>query len=826
MSNDLTPYEQWMKDQLKNVDVPDMNQAWEQMSNLLQPGATHTPATHHKPWFGKWWFTGSVIVVTTVAFFAKDVFKNNTPKSAINNKTNSSTIIVSNNQKNTEPTKINGPYIVPKKLNDTLDHVKKENNTKEEISSKNKSAMENNINAKDKSVTSTTTPKNKLVVVNNNGEEKNIASDKKDKSKLTQKNTIKNIYLKSDHNVKSIKTKSTFVAKNTHKLLINIPHDNINNAYSNGIINKKDKKSISISTASSNITKASINEANNAERLQNIQYNYPNLFSPATVVVSTPQAVNNANQFASLRSTQLASSTFKKWSARVGLTFNIPFPIGGQKYEAIGFDGSDHWYLNFIPSPHINIKYTFNPKWSLSFAPQFYVQQIPYNNVLSAIIDAPVVTDPTAKLTKIVRLAIMYYSHFPVSINYNISRKFELQAGIDPAILHQAIGYENSKQEGAIYSSYSSGINTLLTKEEFQTLHKFDIRALLGITYNLKNWHFGLQFTQALSSYLKKDIAPKLSSDPVSISDRIPTKSTNASLQLFTTYDLDILKKKRNQNINVVYPKNDMTHLLIDTLQNKKVVKTRKWSVRLGPRFNVPIPVGSQKNYPISSTFGTSSVSLPDGSSETTTTNQYIYDYIPWPQLNIKYQINPKWSIEFAPLPSVQQLGANNVIYRNVSYSAPADTSISIMRLSKMFYAHLPLSVNYNINKKFELQVGVDPAIMHTALGYYESKSYRIIPPPYSFNSQYYTNVMWSGYDVNLRKFELRALLGIKYNITKNLHLGIQYTQAFSSYLKNTVSNVPLFSSDPKPSSTKNSDLNLSLKYDFDVLKIFRRKKK
>lgn len=1079
MSNDLKPYEKWMKDQLKDVDVPDMNQAWEQMSNLLQPAITNVPTAPHKPWFGKWWIAGSVIaVVTTVVLFTKNSFKNNAQKQHIKtNITNNSKLITQNNQNNIEP--VNNS--IQNKWSDTLNSkTKEEQDQQKNISLKNKIEIENKVSIKDKSLASTINSKNKLVVVNKEEEKRNIIQNKKYKeniSGLSEKKGSDNTYTKLNNNTP--KTKSTSITSNNNtsksptkkfrdKKQLNSTKQNAKKNYSTSNINK-DKKSIkSKSTDNNTILNASnkllAKETNAEKQLKNIQYNI-NTFTPTAVLLPNPTIINTNQQLSTLLSKQLASSNFKRWSARVGLTLNksiivggqtdkplafngkeqlllnyipslhfnlkyqfnlkwsvsfsphlyvpqlikfntldqtvvpilsdpgatkttsifldkmyyshfplsvnynitkrweiqsgidptilhnavayeeityykpavyfrreypsislrnteaykllqhfdvrfmigaiynlnknlhlglqyaqaftsylnkptsspkhtslnlllkydldflkkknkkaelqknthsneltttatipskqtstskkwsarvgatinAPFAIGGREYNDHTFTSRDGSIINFIPSLHFNIKYAITPKWSIGFAPQFFVQQVPYSNALSAIIKAPVPADSGATLTTVVRLANMYYSHFPLTINYNLSKKFEVQAGIDLAILNKVVAYKNEKYESPTRTSFSPENSTSLTQEELQTLHKFDIRALFGITYTLGNsLHFGLQFTQAFGSYLKQKLAPALSSDPAAgISDPLPTKSTNASFQLFTRYDFNILKRKSKKD-EVVNNTNQKQFNESKSIQTDSV-KAKKWSIRVGLTLNVPIPIGAQTFDPISPYYK----QAPLGG----TVHKWTLNFIPWPHVDFRYKLNPKWSIELGIQPSVQQLAANNIVYRKVSSSAPGDTSISIIRLSKMFYFRMPLSINYSINKKFEIQAGIDPGILHTPLGYYETRSYRTLPPTYDLTNKYPT-VVWPEYDV-LRRIEVKAKLGAIYNVNNKLHCGVSFSQAFNFYVERPDQQLaPIFPSDPAPVYRKNFALNLFFKYDLDLLKKKNKQKK
>ncbi len=548
MSNDLKPYEKWMKDQLKDVDVPDMDKAWKQISNLLQPGITHVPTPPSTPWFKKWWFSANiVIVVITATLFTKDIFYPDSQKSKSNNTTNSSTINVRTNQKNIALPKT-------KDISKTV-YIKGSSSLKENTILP--TNLKTEITAGDKSSTPTTNPKNRLVTINNKVKERNIVQNKKNQNTFLQNKSIKNndIRLNNDKNVP--KTKSTSLASNNNipksstkkfrnkkqlKFIINGTENNDPTSSINQNMRIFESKSIDNNTILNASNKALAKGTNAEKQLKSIQYSV-NTTIPTAATLPNTSTINNLQQSNILQSNQLASSKTKKWSARVGFTVNqfIPFNTQKEYYQLVG----RKWLFDNLPSLHVNIKYRFNYKWSLSFSPQLYVPQIAYNNILDRTVET-IPFDSGATKTTVTRLGKMHYSHFPLSIRYNINKKFEIEAGMDLAILHNAKGYNESLGYSPSPTSrnnyYDIKIGPLNTRRAYNSLRPFDIKGFIGMTYNLNNnLHCGLLFTQAFTSYLSNPV----SFTPLFSNQSAPSTTNNFSFQLFFKYDLDLLKKKK-----------------------------------------------------------------------------------------------------------------------------------------------------------------------------------------------------------------------------------------------------------------------------------------
>ena len=215
----------------------------------------------------------------------------------------------------------------------------------------------------------------------------------------------------------------------------------------------------------------------------------------------------------------------KGWMAGIGL--NQFFPLGGQQspYNSSGIAGS---ISDYIPVPML--RYYFNPKLYLQLEAQFNTPQAAKKDL---VISSPPKDSLPATLQFVqhtTSIQQLFYFNVPLSIHYMPREDLNIGAGIQFSHLTNAIGGFDSSTWN-IYGTPDTvnvkAVKSLKGDPLYQTIKTNEFRLLLDAGYTYKRFIFGIRYNQALSPFVRIQIAP----------GQI-TQSRNSSLQLYLRYIL------------------------------------------------------------------------------------------------------------------------------------------------------------------------------------------------------------------------------------------------------------------------------------------------
>lgn len=211
-----------------------------------------------------------------------------------------------------------------------------------------------------------------------------------------------------------------------------------------------------------------------------------------------------------------------------GIGLNQFFPLGDQQspYNSSGITGT---ITDYLPVPML--RYYFNHKLYLQLEAQINTPQAAKKGGLvisSPPRDSLAATQQYAQHTTSIQQ--LFYFNVPLSVHYRVWDNLDLGAGLQFSRLNNAIGAFDTSTwniNGPPDTVDTKAVRTLKGDPLFQQIRTNEFRILFDLNYTYKRAILGIRYNQALSPYVRVQIAP----------GQI-TQSRNSSLQLYLRYIL------------------------------------------------------------------------------------------------------------------------------------------------------------------------------------------------------------------------------------------------------------------------------------------------
>ncbi|WP_431211555.1 hypothetical protein ACQ86N_37920 [Puia sp. P3] len=216
-----------------------------------------------------------------------------------------------------------------------------------------------------------------------------------------------------------------------------------------------------------------------------------------------------------------------------GLSLSQSIPIGQQKLSSYNL------LSDYIPSPYL--RFRFGDRWYLQTAPRVNSAQYTRPQVIdsSGGDTTHIAGYPQYLEYSKITLKKLYYTDFPLTINYRVFKGLWLGAGIQYSRLWQAAGEDritlrpsNGRGSDTLISSKTIGLKT--NDSVYNRLSGSDWRLLLEANYTWRRFTLGLQYQRGLKTILPVNGAGVNGADK------------NSSFSLHVYYELWNQRRKSN----------------------------------------------------------------------------------------------------------------------------------------------------------------------------------------------------------------------------------------------------------------------------------------
>ena len=266
--------------------------------------------------------------------------------------------------------------------------------------------------------------------------------------------------------------------------------------------------------------------------------------------------------------------------------------------------------------------------------------------------------------------------------------------------------------------------------------------------------------------------------------------------------------------INVVNPQAQTLNASDFTIgypKKKKVTRISDKGFAFGAEVNFPLAIGGRKN-----------------DLDLNGKKNSFQDYLP--AVYTQYHISKKLFVQAAWQPVSPQYTPNFTLYNRMYFADPLnpdEKDEKIVRLNKLFYSSLPVSVHYSLPKNVTIGVGVQYSKLKKIIlqdeeyhytwsvpvsrqwGKEEMKNEVVVKDPNDMQKS--TTGVADSVARSFQKEDIRLLADVNYTY-KGLSLGLRYTQGLNNYVNTNFTGLPV--------KDKNQSLQLYLRYNiFDTRK-------
>ncbi len=461
--NKKLPFEEAFEKRMADLQLPQEDASWQQMSKLLDEKKRRIPLA----WFNKYRVWGIIVLMLVAGIWLIDSTYNHDQKIA-------------------------NPLTAPQSISISKQaHLETQNDKSPGLSSKKQQTIATNIPPSTSVTTNMAKIKATPVVENENK-----------KSTLT--------FTKSPEVVTSSFSKNT--AK--HKLKTHVVSNLLPVNFPNKIQNQKPKKE-AIITASSEITVGDIKSAITAFKESNIPIDDSltnssntnefvkaknNIIKP-TISTKTPKGStpkkNSANNSENISDQSVDSKSTLAFS--VGFGFQQPIPVAGQQSISVGYNGKSR-LSDYIPSVYLRLekdkKYFLQAE--LNYAAPQLVKEFTYSRKTTIDLLANSTKTTTLRLQK------TYYSEIPISFNYYVRPNWSVGVGGMYSWFHGAIAQQDTKITNLINQQQTSSTQLLpINGFTDSFLYRSNTYLLFQTDYQWKRFSFGLRYSRDLQPYIK-----------------------------------------------------------------------------------------------------------------------------------------------------------------------------------------------------------------------------------------------------------------------------------------------------------------------------------
>lgn len=220
----------------------------------------------------------------------------------------------------------------------------------------------------------------------------------------------------------------------------------------------------------------------------------------------TPLVKGDSNNANTTQKAPMAASAIKKpkvatglaWSAGVGIQQQIP--VGGQIIKGYNSNGKQSFLADYIPSVYVRVE---NPgKWfgqaEFSYGAPQPVNEFAFNRKSILSNNFSTITTTSMRLKKI------YYHEIPLSFNYYIKAGWSVGVGGLYSILNRAVIEKETNTKNSL--NQQVGLSTQVVPVNGYTdsfLYRSQWHWLLQTDYQWNRFSFGARFTQNLQPYIR-----------------------------------------------------------------------------------------------------------------------------------------------------------------------------------------------------------------------------------------------------------------------------------------------------------------------------------